>query len=255
MLRCAARQQADAAAAASVPITREITIDGVTQDLSADRTWATSGGGGLTIEEVDGTPTVAATKLILPNGSLSVSGTEATYTPPGGAMTLLASGVLGSDAASIPLSSISGSYRHLRLMLSLRTTEAVVQSGATIYVNADTTAANYRGQRTAFQNAATIYLQNAGAVATLAQLLAAGASARANSYAAYEIDVYDYASTAQIKTAHARGDLIQADATGNYVTALSSGAWLSTAAITALTVVPTSGDLAAGCTWALYGLA
>ena len=46
---------------------------------------AGGGGGSLTIEEVDGTPSVSgATKLILPNGTVSVSGTEATYTPAGG---------------------------------------------------------------------------------------------------------------------------------------------------------------------------
>lgn len=47
-----------------------------------DPTWNPSGGG-LTIEEVDGSPSVAATKLVLPNGTLSVVGTVATYTPAG----------------------------------------------------------------------------------------------------------------------------------------------------------------------------
>jgi hypothetical protein len=50
------------------------------------RAWVpdSGGGGGLTIEEVDGSPTVAATKLVLPNGTLGVVGTVATYTPAGG---------------------------------------------------------------------------------------------------------------------------------------------------------------------------
>jgi hypothetical protein len=56
--------------------------------LRDDRVWAVpagGGGGSLTIEELDGTPSVAAaTKLILPNGTVSVTGTEATYTPAGG---------------------------------------------------------------------------------------------------------------------------------------------------------------------------
>lgn len=42
------------------------------------------GGGGLTIEEVDGSPIVSATKLRFPSGTLSVSGSEVTYTPAGG---------------------------------------------------------------------------------------------------------------------------------------------------------------------------
>jgi hypothetical protein len=50
-----------------------------------DITIAASGGGSaLTIEEVDGSPTVSATTLKFPNGTLGVVGTVATYTPAGG---------------------------------------------------------------------------------------------------------------------------------------------------------------------------
>lgn len=54
--------------------------------LRGDGTWASppGGGSGLTVEEVDGSPTVVATKLVLPNGTLGVVGTVATYTPSGG---------------------------------------------------------------------------------------------------------------------------------------------------------------------------
>jgi hypothetical protein len=38
-------------------------------------------GGGLIIEEVDGAPSVTATELVFPNGTLGVVGTVATYTP------------------------------------------------------------------------------------------------------------------------------------------------------------------------------
>jgi hypothetical protein len=57
------------------------------QDVTITNTGSSSGGGSgtnLTIEEVDGSPTVAATKLVLPNGTLGVVGTVATYTPTGG---------------------------------------------------------------------------------------------------------------------------------------------------------------------------
>lgn len=50
--------------------------------------WAPAGGGGsLTITELDGVPSVAATSLVLPNGTLSVLGTVATYTPAASAST------------------------------------------------------------------------------------------------------------------------------------------------------------------------
>lgn len=61
--------------------------DVLTWDSGASE-WApaapTGGGGSLTVEEVDGSPSVAATKLVFPNGTLgNVSGTV-TYTPSGG---------------------------------------------------------------------------------------------------------------------------------------------------------------------------
>jgi hypothetical protein len=61
-----------------------LTVDPTTHHLA----WATpsgGGGGSLTVEEVDGSPTDSAvTKLIFPNGTLSISSHEATYTPAGG---------------------------------------------------------------------------------------------------------------------------------------------------------------------------
>lgn len=55
--------------------------------LNTETIAATGGGGGgsLTVEEVDGSPTDSAvTKLIFPNGTLSITSHEATYTPAGG---------------------------------------------------------------------------------------------------------------------------------------------------------------------------
>jgi hypothetical protein len=62
------------------------------------------GGGALTIEELDGSPSVAATKLVLPNGTLSVTGTEATYTPTGGGGATISSGAY----ASLPAAGTAG---------------------------------------------------------------------------------------------------------------------------------------------------
>lgn len=55
--------------------------------IGADVANAHGGGGSLTITELDGVPSVAATSLVLPNGTLSVLGTVATYTPAASAST------------------------------------------------------------------------------------------------------------------------------------------------------------------------
>ena len=61
-----------------VPSTRLITINGVTQDLSADRTWTISGGGSGTVTSVTGTGTVSGLTLsgsVTTSGSLTLGGT------------------------------------------------------------------------------------------------------------------------------------------------------------------------------------
>lgn len=56
--------------------------------------------GTIVVQEVDGTPTVGATELVLPNGTLSVVGTVATYTPAGGVGNATTTGAGGSEPGS-----------------------------------------------------------------------------------------------------------------------------------------------------------
>lgn len=61
-------------------------------------TTATGGGGALTVEEVDGSPTDSAvTKIVFPNGTLGISSHIATYTPAGGG----GSGTPATNAAAL----------------------------------------------------------------------------------------------------------------------------------------------------------
>lgn len=74
----------------------------VASGTGATKTVTISGGGsGVTIEEVDGTPTVTATKLVLPNGTLGVVGSVATYTP-ASASSDYVSGASGTGQIIIP---------------------------------------------------------------------------------------------------------------------------------------------------------
>ncbi len=81
------------AAAPSTPASNKVRIyaksDGsfYQKDDAGTETGLAGGGGTLTIEEVDTSPTVSATKLVFPNGTLGVVGTVATYTPTTGAPT------------------------------------------------------------------------------------------------------------------------------------------------------------------------
>lgn len=98
--------------------TTATTLDFVGAGVTATGSGATKtitipGGSGLVIEEVDGSPTNTATKLILPNGTLSYAGTEATYTPAasGGAWPPLDQYALdGTYGDHFTAASLSGSW-------------------------------------------------------------------------------------------------------------------------------------------------
>lgn len=63
------------------------------------------GGASLVIEEVDGSPTGAPTKLVFPNGTLSFVGGVMTYTPTAGA-----TGTKYTNATSAPASPTEGDF-------------------------------------------------------------------------------------------------------------------------------------------------
>lgn len=80
---------------------------------------AAGGGTTITVEEVDGSPTGSVSKLVLPNGTLSIVGSTATYTPSGSGTTIEYGDLkpatptldfTGSDLASATATSYQGSF-------------------------------------------------------------------------------------------------------------------------------------------------
>lgn len=63
------------------------------------------GGGGLTVTEVDGTPSGTVTTLVFPNGTLTIVGSIATYTPAGGG-----GGIAFSFSSTAPVSPNPGDH-------------------------------------------------------------------------------------------------------------------------------------------------
>jgi hypothetical protein len=232
---------------------------GTTKYLREDSSWQVppgGGGGTLTVEEVDGTPSVAATKLILPNGTVSVSGTEATYTPAGGgggAVVQLGEVVVGAGgAASIAFSSISSSYRNLRLVLSVRGDTAALTTGVSLRFNGDT-GANYDGQVGSLYGGGSLNTFDTIAGTSMPVGLAAAGTAPANTFSPLEILLHDYANTTTHKGVRSHAGYKQANSTNSTVTSMGTGTWRSTSAINAITLLPTAGNFAQYTVATLYG--
>lgn len=226
--------------------------DDVLTIVSGVPAWAapSGGGGAMTVEEVDGSPTdPAVTKLVFPNGSVSIASHVATITP---AIVKLAETVLGSPAGSVTFGSIPGTYRHLRLVCSVRGTTAASFVAVNMNFNSDS-GANYDRQFT-YGSAGTAGASEAiGTTGMDSIIRATAASSTANAFAGTDLTIYDYAG-AQHK--NVSGTAIEPrNAAGGSVYALTmTGRWRSTSAITQIDISPASGNFDTGCVFTLYGL-
>jgi hypothetical protein len=222
-------------------------------------TTATGGGGSLTIEEVDGSPTHAApTKLVFPNGTLGLVGAVMTYTPSGGGGGALEaiydSGELGSAVADIDITGIptDGTYVGLLLDWAIRSARAAnTQDDVYCRTNGDTGSNyDYAGNFVPTTGSPANLTGGGGNGFFLGGATAATATAGAFGGGAVRLPGYANTNhhkiaTAQSMTSH-KGDAALAFFINN--------SWRSTAAINRLTVRCANGNIAAGSRVTLYGL-
>jgi hypothetical protein len=173
-----------------------------------------------------------------------------------GAMTqLVAWTVLGADTASVSMSSISGSYKHLLLTIRIRTDHTVADD-ALVRFNADTTAGNYYGVFNYATQSTTGVISNAGAVATITPTggWVGADNATAGYFTDYFVWIMDYVSTSRFKIFNMLNLLPVTTSNFNHVT--GGGQWLNSAnAITAISIAPRNGsNLRAGTGYGLWGI-
>jgi hypothetical protein len=159
----------------------------------------------------------------------------------------------GGSATAV-FDNIAGTYQHLQLRYCARGT----RTGSTtdsVYLqyNSDTSSANYVRYHLLY-GTGSVAGAEAQASGVAAQNLipnVTAASASASIFGVGVIDLLDYANTSKYKTVRGFGGH---DRNGAGNVELTSGLWMSTSAITKITVGASAGNLAEYSTFALYGV-
>jgi hypothetical protein len=184
---------------------------------------------------------------LLPLGLLSQGGGGGAA----GAYELIETQLLSTTTASLTFSSIPSTYKHLQLRATARSNFNATLGGFAYRFNGDT-GSNYTyhiidGDTSSVSNF-TAASQTNGLVT-----LITGLTATANSYGAAVCDVLDYSSTSKNKTVRSLGGRVSTSGNSN-VRHLGS-AWLSTSAVTSMTLFDNvGGSFVSGSRFSLYGI-
>ena len=172
---------------------------------------------------------------------------------PSGAYDSIATTTVGAGgASSITFSSIPSTYTHLQVRFLARTDRAAqVTDVVRLAYNSDTSSSNYTYHEVGGEGSTT-YVYGSGAPERNAFSMTSAASSGANIFGVGIADILDYTNTNKYKVHRNLGG---ADSNGSGRVALVSGLWLSTSAITSITLTPSSGTLFSQySSFALYGI-
>jgi len=166
----------------------------------------------------------------------------------------IASTTLGSSTSTVTFSSIPSDYEHLQLRSFYRDTGGIGLGILRATFNGDT-GSNYTFHRL-YGDSATSTVAANGSISQSNIQLVLGPSSYGlinGAWGAVISDIVDYASTNKYTTVRSFGGY---DANGgtNAYACLFSGLWLSTSAITSITLTPDNNNFDVGSVFALYGL-
>ena len=173
---------------------------------------------------------------------------------PSGSYDSIATTTVGSGGTStITFSSIPSTSTHLQIRAfghTNRSTGGVID-GTRITFNSDT-GSNYTGHTLQGDGAsASAFAEGASQTKTVVYGLA-GNNSSASTFGTFVTDILDYANTSKYKTLRA---LAGSDNNGSGTVFLTSGLWMSTSAITSISMTPNAGTLFNEYTsFALYGI-
>lgn len=151
--------------------------------------------------------------------------------------------------ASITFAGIPTTYKHLQLRVLARGTVAATDQEQYITFN-DTSSGYYAAH--------ILYGTGSVALSTVATYTSVNlvprliaATSTASAFSAYVTDILDYSNVNKNKTIRSLGGF---DANGSGEIDLMSGLWMNTAAITTLSIRPSTANYAQNSSFALYGV-
>jgi hypothetical protein len=183
---------------------------------------------------------------LFPLGLLSQGGGAAA-----GDFELISTTLLTSSAASVAFTSIPATYKHLQIRATVRSDRALGIDTLTMRFNSDSSA-NY-WTHGMYGNGSAASVLALGANSSIYAGRTTDSLNTASAFAPNIIDILDYLSTNKNKTIRC---LFGADTVGSYPwQGIHSGSWGSTAAITAIDILPITGpNFVSGSRFSLYGI-
>jgi len=153
----------------------------------------------------------------------------------------------GGGQATISFTSIPATFTHLQIRASYIDNNLGI-TDALWTINSDTTSGNYYGFHQVIGDGST---PSAQAYNGFGRLAVTPSGSNATSFSAAVVDILDYSNTNKYKTFRS---LIGFDANGSGVVRLRSGLWMSTSAITTISISPNTGSYSLYTQFALYGI-
>lgn len=160
-----------------------------------------------------------------------------------------------NGTTAVAFNNIPQIYKHLQIRILNRDTDTTGAAGTStrLQFNSDTSA-NYANHRLQGNGSAAAASGTTGDTAAIIYYSGIRAGAAANIFGAGIVDIHDYTNTSKNKTVRyfAGGDANTSST--NYVVNIGSSLWLSTAAISSITVNCGFTAFASKTTFALYGI-
>lgn len=169
-----------------------------------------------------------------------------------GAVTLIADSLLLVDTATFDFTAIAATFKHLEIYAQLRMTGAVATGLAQLTVNGDA-GANYDYEYVVANDVTVSAARSAGGnFCSIGD--APGSSATAARAAVMEVTIPNYAGTAFDKGISSKCACFKGTVTADNFVEVIASQWRNTAAISRITITPSSGNWLAGSRVSLYGI-